>query len=134
MKEICLQGFAITVEVELALSRMLVHLQRNEFEACRDVLDGLEAESKTRGVDREALNCIASLDLDMREINMLEAGGFIYVTDMDGVDLYSLNLPNMGALERRRIRIAIEGARERLKEEERRSVVEKIELTQGVDA
>lgn len=135
MKEIRLQGFAITAEVELALSRMLVHLQRDEFEPCHDILDGLEAEWKVRGrVDGEALNCIASLNLGMREINLLEDAGFLYVTDMDGIDLERLRLPNMGQIERERVRTTIEGARERLKEEERRSIAEKIELTRGVDA
>lgn len=129
-------GTPVSREVEIALRRMLIHLQRKEkggFEACRDIIDGLEKESKVKEVDRESLNCIASLGLDMREINLLEAGGFIYVSDLDGVDLFELRLPNMGKLERMRVRVVIEGARERLKEEKRRSAAEKIELTQGVD-
>ncbi len=134
MKEIRLRGEQITDEIELALSRMLVHLHKDEFDACHDILDGLEAESEVKEVDRHSLNCIASLDLDMKEINLLEAGGFIYVSDMDEVDLESLRLPNMGRIERRRISAVIEEARKRLREEECRSIAEKIELTQGVDA
>lgn len=124
--------FGISQELEVALRRILIHLQREEegrFEACRDIIDGLEEESKVKAVDRESLNCIASLALDMREISLLEAGGFIYVSDLDGVDMSKLRLLNMGRIERERIRAVIEEARERLKEEEGRSLLGAIELT-----
>lgn len=71
-------------------ARLALHLRKNEFQVCHHILDSKEVEMKAASHDR--VTAIAELNLNLRYVNMLERAGFIYVTDLDHVDIRRLVL------------------------------------------
>jgi len=88
------------------LAKLEIHLERNQFEACRLLLD--QAEKEESGSSSLPPLTIAELDLDLRFVNMLESeGGYIYLSEIEHVDIDALDWPNLGAFGKNKIKRAI---------------------------
>jgi hypothetical protein len=77
-------------EAERAGARIAIHLRRNEFAACHEILDHLKSEQTKREFNKAADDRIPIAEVlggELRCINMLEAAGYIYIEDLDDVDL-----------------------------------------------
>lgn len=99
------------------LSRRLeLHLRRNEFEACHNILNEIEAE-----IESTPPEGIAELPLDLRWVNALETLNYIKISDLDmfqtDSDWDSLreSIAYIGPAGVAEVRTAIEAAREQIK-------------------
>lgn len=84
-------------EAEVLCRRLGIHLRKNNFEACRDILD---QEEKDMALDVRGLNrpeALAELDLDLRTVNLLERAGYLYLEDMRGISVFRLERELRGA-------------------------------------
>ena len=68
-----------------------IHLRRNEFGVCREIIDAVEQEfrQRPRRPDADGV-AIAESGLDLRLVNLLEKEGYLYVGQLQGVDLDGL--------------------------------------------
>ena len=79
-------------EAERAGARIAIHLRRNEFGVCREIIRALETQhdlAQSDGVD-DPTPIAEVRGLDLRYVNALEKAGYIYLEDLDGVDLEEL--------------------------------------------
>lgn len=89
--------FNPTKWIDQTLERIAIHLERDNFDAARMVLNDVEL-SRSTGVDFEALSTpIASLDLPVVLVNLLEEyHDAIYVGDLVKLTEYAvLQTPNI---------------------------------------
>lgn len=78
--------------------RLSIHLRKNNFEACHDVLDTVKKEKATKYNGRVAL---AETELSLRWVNFLEKSGYLYVDQLQGlsdkdIDKLCRKMRNMG--------------------------------------
>jgi hypothetical protein len=108
------------VDIAKVLRRLKVHLGRHQYEACHSILEDLEADfNKDRRLSKEhrdELECIASLPIEQRLINILEREGYIYVNELDGVDILNLSIKQLGTKGKRAIYNAVKEARRQLED------------------
>lgn len=129
-------------EAEQIGTRIAIHLRRNEFAVCHQILSDLEGEQTEREAyefDAEDEIPIAEvLGHELRYVNALEKAGYIYIDDLDGVDLVclgdkssSLYLPWFGL---KGIQVVEEGRRraEVVREERRRRQLKRLEELERV--
>ena len=102
-------------DAEVAAARLSLHLRKNQFEACHNILYGLEAEITSRC----PVN-IAELNLNLRWVNALEKLEYIKISDLDDVNWESLRMSIvcLGPAGTAEIKLAVEDARKRIKLEE----------------
>lgn len=86
-------------QADIVAGQLGLHLRRNNFEACRDILNNLEEEQLA---NRSRIpTAIAELSIELRYVNALEKAGYIYIDDLEGVSLHNLRsrglLPQIGA-------------------------------------
>lgn len=84
------------IEAENIGRRLALHLRKNNFDACHDILNGTETVMK----ESKGSLAIAELPLELRTVNLLEKAGYLYVEDMRSVDFKRLveEVTNMGKL------------------------------------
>lgn len=73
-------------------ARLALHLRKGDFEVCRHILESAEEATESQ----DGPTAIAELNLDLRYVNLLEKEGFIYVSDLDGVDIMNLLIGWLG--------------------------------------
>lgn len=81
-------------EAEQVAARLSIHLRRNEFAACHEILNSLR-EQQMRHEFRESspddpIPVAEVLGHEMKYVNMLEKVGYVYIDDLDGVVLADL--------------------------------------------
>lgn len=67
--------------------RLALHLRKNHFEGCHNILDQLEKDL----LDVKPLTAVAELRISLRLINLLESNGYIYLKDMEHTNVFQLN-------------------------------------------
>lgn len=65
-------------DAELVSRRLELHLRRNQFEVCREILAIAEKE-----IESTCPVNIAELDMDLRWVNALDKLGYIKISDLD---------------------------------------------------
>ncbi len=75
------------IEAEMIGRRLALHLRKNHFEGCHIILDYEEKKLLNGG---GAPKAIAELNLPLRHVNFLEKAGYVYIDDMVGMDVFSL--------------------------------------------
>ena len=71
-------------DADVLARKMAIELRRNNFVACHDILKYAQEAQMTEPKPPVAL---AEIGIDLRWLNKLEGGGYIYLSDLDGVDL-----------------------------------------------
>ena len=101
-------------DADMVAARLSIHLRRNEFEACHNILDDLETAWK---LDTKGIVYIAELSIGVRLVNFLEKVGYIKVSDLDDVNWESLRkeVPWLGPAGVAEVRFAVEAARVQIK-------------------
>ncbi len=110
------------IEADQLGRRLSIHLRKNNFEACRDVLDEVEKErAKKRARPLAFLGCsqrsrlaLAETRLDMRWVNLLEEQNIMYVDQLRGKNIDKLchRIRNMGPRAVTAIKIALNAVKE----------------------
>lgn len=93
------------------LSRRLeIHLMKNNFEVCRNLLE--EAEKKGKEGEGVIVN-IAELDVSLRVINILEKAGYSLLQEIEDIDVETLhkNVWQLGKVESSLLATAIRRAK-----------------------
>jgi len=85
-------------QADAVAGQLGLHLRKNNFEACRNILSNLE-EEQLADVGRVP-TAIAELSIELRYVNALEKAGYIHIDDLEGVSLHKLRsrglLPQIG--------------------------------------
>lgn len=76
-----------TAEIIRLSRRIVLHLLRDQYNACHDILRAFEKQTEVPEGEPVA---IAELPLDLRYINMLESVGYVYIEDFEGIDIDEL--------------------------------------------
>lgn len=78
----------ISEDAKILSRRMELHLMNNRFEACEDILKDAKTEYE-RG--SQEITAIAELNISLKVINQLEKKGYIYIKDLDGIEVERLH-------------------------------------------
>ena len=87
------------IEAEQLGRRIAIHLRRNDFEGCRNIINNKERQRKELAESpAEQPTALAEIGLDLRWVNMLEEMGCVYIRDLEGLDLrpFLYTIPNIG--------------------------------------
>ncbi len=88
-----------------------LHFRRNNYEACRDLVNAAERRhNEGPGVPEY----LTEIGLGLRTTSELEKGGYILITDLDGVDIDGLELPNIGPVTKQAIKVKLVRARRKI--------------------
>ena len=66
--------------------RIALHLRKNHFSACHDIISTVEREMS----EEEQPVAIAEMGMALQWVNILEGLGYMYVRDLDGIDFKQL--------------------------------------------
>ncbi len=80
-------------EAERFGRRIAIHLRRNEFEKCYDILRFMESQAEKREEDNGRIPLAEVFGQGIRHVNLLEAEGYSYADDLDGIDPESFSTP-----------------------------------------
>ncbi len=82
-------------EAEVIGRRLALHLRKNHFEGCRDILNYEERKLSETGPS----TTIAELRIPLMLINILENNGYVYLSDMAYTNVFQLcrDLPRVRA-------------------------------------
>ena len=84
-------------EAERVGRRLGIHLRRNEFAACLEIVLSLRDKQMAREFKdagpKDRIPIAELLGSELRYINKLEEAGYIYIEDLDDVDLMDLTRP-----------------------------------------
>lgn len=105
-------------EAEAAGRRIAIHLRKGQFAACHNIIKELKQSCRDR--KKDVPTAIAELPIDLRWVNMLEEAGYIYIDDLDGVDLDQLDIKYLSEVGKDQIGRAVTIERERRKRREKR--------------
>lgn len=98
--------------------KVLFHLQGNNYEGAISILQKAEAKfldtSNAQLEAREELKCVANLPIPCRLTEALDREGYIYVSDLDGVDIDKLCIPNLAEKSKAAIKQALKEVRQKL--------------------
>lgn len=100
--------------------KVLFHLQQNNYEAAVVILQEAECAYLNRDYraakqeDREELECVANLPIDRRLTEMLDKKGYIYISDLEGVDIDKLEIKMLAAKGKAAIKQALADVRKKL--------------------
>ncbi len=98
-------------DAKLLARRLSIHLCHNEFGLCHEILNSAEEEwEKTRGKDNTP-TAIAELNIELRLVELLDREGYIYISDLDGIDIGNLRLPQLGPVLRQSLIKALQELR-----------------------
>lgn len=103
-------------EAERIGRKISIHLRRNEFTVCHEILRSLGEQHNLAQSDVDGPTPIAEVrQLELRYVNSLEKAGYIYLEDLDGVDLDDLICPGPLRISHFSAKAvaALKGARER---------------------
>ena len=100
-------------DADRAGGEISVHLRKNLFSICRDILDQLEAKQR-EGIGVPVY--LAETGMDLRVITILEKAGYVQISDMDGVDVDMLDLRNLGPVIKESIKNCLRKANKRILE------------------
>ena len=87
------------IEAERLGRRLAIHLRRNEFECCRDIINNKERQREILAeTPTEQPTALAEIGIDLRWVNMLEEMGCVYIKDLEGLDLkpFLYTIPSIG--------------------------------------
>lgn len=107
------------VEASTLSRQMELHLRRNEFDTCEELLVSARKNTMQR-LRTCGKTAIAELHLDLRYVNRLEKEGYIYVEDLTGVDVTKLHIKHFGISGK----LAVQSALERHRRQKNGEVVE----------
>lgn len=129
-------------EAEQIGTRIAIHLRRNEFAACYQILNWLYDEQMRRDFgEPDVHECIPIAEVlgdELRYVNRLEKAGYIYIEDLDGVDLTDLSDKSsplyLAWFGKKGVQVVEEGQRraEVIREQRRRRHVERLEKLEKV--
>ena len=120
-------GTMIDPEVaERRRRRVAIHLKRGNFEACHNIIDDAQAKNQQESDNGE---CTTLVDLPagcsyhtwLRTVSQLEKAGYIYISDLNGVDIMALRLPQLGLRSLITIKQALEEHEEREKKKKEKA-------------
>lgn len=79
-------------EAEQTAARISIHLRRNEFAACHEILGELEnrQDPEEDCTEFTSIPVAEVLGHELRYVNKLESAGYVYMEDLEGVDLQDL--------------------------------------------
>lgn len=100
-------------EADQTGNKISIRLRRNDFEACREIIDQHERQYRK---GPEVPTFIAELSIDLRTINVLEKYGYMQISDLDDVDIDAMNLPNIGPVAKAGLKNTLRKARKRIVE------------------
>ena len=86
------------VEAEQLGRRIAIHLRRNDFASCRDIINNKEHQRKVLAEGpTETPKALAEIGISLRWVNAMEEMGCIYIKDLEGLDLKSFlfSIPNI---------------------------------------
>lgn len=83
------------IEAEQLGRRLAIHLRRNDFKGCQEIIN---SEERQREILDEKPTAIAEIGINLRWVNMLEEMGCIYIKDLEGLDLkhFLRTVPDIG--------------------------------------
>ena len=96
-------------EVQAVIRRIGVQLRNNRFMLCHEIIKELEEAWRNR---HDPPTAIAELDIPERLINMLDREGYIYVSDLDDINVGSWNLVGLGVTYKKDLKAALLDARD----------------------
>lgn len=91
-------------EAEAVGRRIALHLRKNNFMACHDILVTEEQQLSSP----EQITAIAELPIPLGCVNFLEGAGYIYLADLVGVDVTELEIKELGPISKNIIKKALQ--------------------------
>ncbi len=105
-------------DVMILSERLGLHLRKNHFSACREIIDSAETEYLETVLQDERggreITTIAELkNVPLGTVTLLERKGYMYLENLDGVDLKNLHksILHLGEKQANGLSIAVEEAR-----------------------
>ena len=80
------------IEATTLARRLELHLRKNNFVVCGEILDEAENEYNQQCEDRfREVTAIAELKISLTTIAHLEKKGYVYIRQLDGIDVKRLH-------------------------------------------
>ena len=95
-------------EVQAVTRRIGVQLRSNRFGLCHLIIDELEKAWRQR---HDPPTAIAELDIPQRLVELLDREGYVYVSDLEDVDVDRWNLVGLGVTYKKELKAALGDAR-----------------------
>lgn len=111
-------------EVQDVVRRIGIQLRNDRFVVCHEIIKELEEAWKNR---HDPPTAIAELDVSRRLVELLEREGYIYISDLEDIDVDRWNLVGLGVTYKRELKIALENVKE-----QRERAVRKEKAERGV--
>lgn len=103
------------IEADIIGRRIALHLRRNHWEGCHNILDYEEQKL----LSAEPVVAIAELKIPLRMVNLLESHEYIYLTDMLDTNVFQLEkILGLGPLHTIVIARAVSDAFRKVREDE----------------
>lgn len=99
------------IEAKILARRLELHLRKNNFVVCQNILEGAENKYDLRGTGE--ITTIAELRISLRTVTLLEKKGYLYLKQFDEVDILGLykEINHLGEEDCRLLGGAVERAR-----------------------
>lgn len=79
------------IEARIMVGRLELHLRKNNFVVCKEILEEAEKEYAVQCVEgAKEVTAIAELKISLGTITLLEKKGYIHLEQLDGVDITQL--------------------------------------------
>ena len=107
------------IESEILEKRIELHLRKNNFGACREIVDTVEKEyfdevQQDKSGGREITTLAELRGITLQVVNSLEERGYLYLQDLEGIDVENLykEIPQVGKRSTHNLSVIVKKAME----------------------